>query len=172
MNPDIDLRIASLEKALRDVILPAIPPDQRLARDQVGLLLGHLGVLGAHWKYALRFELEVHDELAALAATLAPQLGDAALRAAIDDQLARDDTLRRDDYDAVSAARRALASLVDRAILDGHATGAIDPHVQQAVLDYAARRAARERCWHQGSGLDPDASALPPLASLFAPPGR
>ena len=37
MNPDLDLRLKSVLKALTDVILPALPADERMAREQARL---------------------------------------------------------------------------------------------------------------------------------------
>jgi hypothetical protein len=71
MLPNIDLRIGNLVKALEQVILPALPASQRLARDQVRLVIGHLRMLGGQWKTALRYEEISFEELAALARDLA-----------------------------------------------------------------------------------------------------
>ncbi|MGB1906325.1 MAG: hypothetical protein ACPHN3_03275, partial [Spongiibacter sp.] len=45
MNPSQSLRVSTMMRALQDSIMPAIGDDQPLAREQAGLLLGHLAAL-------------------------------------------------------------------------------------------------------------------------------
>ena len=168
MNPDLDLRLQSMLKALSDVILPAIPVDQSLARDQAKLVMGHLTVIAAHWKHALNYELEN----LCLACELAGELAGMGLANALGDELsaavAQAEALERSDYDAVSAAHRALKRIIDGVISADHSRAPMPPALMTAVLRYSARRAMRERIWHRGAGLDPDTAKLPPIASLFA----
>ncbi|MCB1748847.1 MAG: hypothetical protein KDK06_16840 [Gammaproteobacteria bacterium] len=167
MNPDIDLRLKSLEKALGDVILRAIPEHERLARDQVNLVLGHLGIIARHWKYALRYELDTLAGLHALAGRLRPFADDLALVQALDTARGAAEAVDRADYDAVSAAQRTLGAAIDRVIAADYTTAPMPPAMRDIVLDYFATQAPRERTWHQGSGLDPDAAGLPAIESLF-----
>jgi hypothetical protein len=167
MNPDIDLRLKSLEKALGDVIARALPEHERMAHDQIKLVLGHLGIIGRHWKYALRYELATLGAMNRLAGRLRPFASDAALAQALDAARAAADTVARDDYDAVSAAQRALGTAVDRVIAAGYTTDPMPAALRDILLDHFAVQAARERIWHQGSGLDPDAADLPAVATLF-----
>ncbi len=172
MNPDIDLRLRSVMKALSDVILPALPAEERLARDQTQLVMGHLAIIAEQWQYALKFELdnlalscELARELAALNADAGP--GD-DLSAA----LAVATTVSSSDYQAVSHAHRALKAVIDGLLTAGQADTAMPPSMLAAVLRYNQRRAPRERIWHRAAGLDPDAAQLPAIGTLFEhPPG-
>lgn len=167
MNPDIDLRLESVTKALTDVILPALPQDQRFARDQLGLVLGHLRIIATHWQYALRYELACCDALCGLARDLAGLIDDPALSDALDTAVAQTARVDRADYTAVSAALRALGTVLDRTIGADHTNGPLDPRLTQAVIAYARAAASRERVWHRDSGLDPDAPVLPSIETLF-----
>lgn len=170
MNPDIDLRLKSVEKALTDVIARAVPKSEKLARDQLELVVGHLRVIGAHWKHALRYELGTLDALAALGGRLR-DFADADARVTLDEALAAAGTVDRADFERVSAAQRKLAGALDRVIAANYTTAPMPTALRDAVLDHYAWAAARERVWHQGSGLDPDAATLPPLATLFGEGG-
>ncbi len=170
MNPDIDLRLRSIDKALDDVIARVIPADETMARDQLALVRAHLRVIGTHWKYALRYELGTLDALLALARRLAAWASSAAgevLAAAQAAAVAVD----RADYDQVSAAQRALAAAIDAVIAAEDASAPMPAGLRAAVLAHYAWAAPRERAWHQGSGLDPDAPSLPAIADLFAADG-
>ena len=53
MLPDIDLRLTNTIKALSDVVLPALPTGEALAREQAQLAIAHLGLVQQQWKAAL-----------------------------------------------------------------------------------------------------------------------
>lgn len=168
MNPDISLRLKSIEKALTDVIARALPAHEQLARDQLNLIVGHLRIIDEHWRYALRYELGTLDQLLTLAAQLRP-FGDAALQSRLDEACQSAGAVDRTDFDQVSAAQRALAAALDRMIAADDSTAPIPPGLRDAVLAHFARAAPRERAWHHASNLDPDPDSLPPVSSLFTP---
>ncbi|MBK8958965.1 MAG: hypothetical protein IPM80_11145 [Proteobacteria bacterium] len=168
MNPDLDLRLKSVLKALTDVILPALPADERMAREQARLVLGHLDIIAAQWKHALKLELSNLALACELASDLAGMNYDSTLGDDLIAALAAAAEVDRGDYDAVSHAHRALKAVIDRLLAPHHAER-LTPAMTAAVLRYNARRAERERIWHGAAGLDPDASRLPPIAALFEP---
>lgn len=170
MNPDIDLRLRAIDKALDDVIARVIPAGEAMARDQLALVRAHLRVIGTHWKYALRYELGTLDALLVLARRVenwaVPAGGEALLAA-----MAVAAVVDRADYDQVSAAQRALAAAIDAVIAAEYTLTPMPSALRQAVLEHYAWAAPRERAWHQGSGLDPDAPSLPAIAGLFSTEG-
>ena len=167
MNPDLDLRLKSVMKALSDVVLPALPAGERMARDQVNLALGHLAIIAEQWPYALRFELAALDESLALAAEMLGLLEDDAQVAMLESSLARAATLDREDYADVAAFHRALKDELAQAVEVGAGARPLSGALIDAVLCHNARRAPRERSWCRASGLDPDGPRLPPLRTLF-----
>lgn len=166
MNPDIDLRLKSVEKALTDVIARAVPEDEQLARDQVNLVVGHLREIAAHWKYALRYELGSMDALRQLADDVAAH-ATTETRRTLTAACAAVDVVDREDFDRVQEAQRNLGAALDRVISADHVTDPMPQPLLDAVLEYYAGAGRRERVWHQGSGLDPDAASLPSRDSLF-----
>lgn len=166
MNPDIDLRLKSVEKALIDVIARAIPEGEQLARDQLELVVGHLRLVGAHWKHALRYELGTLDAMCALADGLRPY-ADENTGPSLDAARGAADAVDRTDFDRVSTVQRALCTAVDDVIAAGYTTAPMPKRLRDLVLDYYAHAAPRERVWHQSSKLDPDAAELAPIESLF-----
>jgi len=168
MNPEIDLRLKSVLKALSEVILPALPAGERMARDQTNLVIGHLSIIAEQWKHALNFELENLALASGLAAELAGMTLDARLGDDLIAALAAADEVDRNDYDAVSAVHRGLKTVIDRLIADDYRSTPMPPAMRDAVLRYNQRRATPERIWHRGAGLDPDGASLPPIAALFA----
>ena len=141
----------SLLKALSDVILPALPASERVARDQANLVIGHLTIIAEQWQHALEFELENLAQACVLAGELAGMNFDSALGDDLKAALSAAETVDRSDYQVVTEIHRVLKGVIDRLIAADH------------------RRAPRERVWHRAAGLDPDAASLPSIASLFRP---
>ncbi len=166
MLPNIDLRIANMVKALEQVILPALPRDQRLARDQAMLVAGHLRMLGDQWKAALRYERISLDALAGLARDLIPA-APAALGRRLEDALTAAQGCDRESVIALEQANIALGHAVDAVILGGEAHTPLPQASIDAILDYALRHARRERTWFKRNGLDPDRGDLPDLAAML-----
>jgi hypothetical protein len=159
MLPSIDLRIQNLIKALSQVVIPAIDPENALAREQAQLTIAHLHLIAAQWQKAPVFEAQSLSALRALAERLvAVSAGGAeTLRAAagLRAQLDR-------PYDELG---RAVDRLIVAAAADGDAgfRAALD----EAVLDYGAKQAFRERVWFAGSALDPDVAELPSIDAML-----
>ena len=48
MNPTIELRVKTMIRALNEIIIPAVDENNALAKEQAGLLVGHLQALLLH----------------------------------------------------------------------------------------------------------------------------
>ena len=68
MIPSIDDRLASVIRALSDLILPALPPGAGLAIEQAHLSIGQLQIIHAQLGAAPAFENEEADDAVALGA--------------------------------------------------------------------------------------------------------
>lgn len=163
MLPDIDLRLANTLKALTEVVLPALPADAPLAREQAELAIAHLGVVAQQWKHALAFELESLDAACRLARGLAEAAGEATHAAALTAQLERAAGIDRMRYDAVATAHRELVAVIAEVITEDRAANPLAARITEHVLAYAERQALRERAWFAACGLDPDRDSLPSL---------
>lgn len=170
MLPNIDLRIANMIKALEQVILPALPSEQRLARDQALLVSGHLRMLAGQWKSALRYEQVSLDDLSALAEVL---LSDAPtpLGERLETALAEAKACDRACITALESVNIVLGRAVDTAILGGQDHLPLSQNAIDAVLGYSQRHARRERTWFQANNLDPDREALPAIDAMLAEAG-
>lgn len=166
MLPNIDVRIANLIKAMEQVVLPALPKSERLARDQAMLVVGHLRMISGQWKSALRFEQVTLDALTDLAeklagivaAPFAGQLADAAKAAR---------TADRGSIDGLEQAYNALGTVIDDVILGGPNHVALPQAAIDALFDYGSRQARVERTWFKAIGFDPDRAELPEIADVL-----
>lgn len=167
MLPNIDLRIANMTKALEQVILPALPREQRLARDQAMLVIGQLRMISQQWKSALRYEALSLDELVVLARALASE-APASIGEPLEAALAVAQDCDRTSITALEQASIALGHAVDAAILGGAEHLPLSPAATDAVLDYGLRHARRERTWFKANQMDPDQGDLPDIEAMLA----
>jgi hypothetical protein len=166
MLPDIDLRLSNTIKALSDVVLPALPAGEALAREQAQLAIAHLGLVQQQWKAALAFESNSLAAACRLAdALLALLRGDpqgAPLLAA----RAHAAAVNRFDYGAVERAHRELLAALAGIVADYRSEEPLPAALLDAVLAYGEAQARRERRWFAACGLDPDRDQLPPLPEV------
>lgn len=165
MLPNIDVRLANCIKALEQVVIPSLPEDERMAREQALLVIGHLRMIGEQWKHALRFETASLEAMSALARSIA--VSDPGFGGELADALAASEAIDRRDIDAVEAAICRVGAAIDQAILGGDGTAALSPTAVSAILDYGEKQALRERTWFKLCGLDPDAGELPAIEAVL-----
>ena len=159
MSPNVDERIASIVRALSEVILPHLPPEASLAQEQVHLCIGHLQILRAQIDDVPAFERGELDDALALAAELSGGVTGgsdtgAALSAlsraaakACDENLppAQVRAIRREVLDAVDA-------LVKAAAIDGTTAGR--SFLTSAILRHEHARTLKDRQWFAPFGFD------------------
>lgn len=170
MMPSIELRLATMVRALEEVIVPAIAPGNDLAREQAQLLIAHLGLLGQHWQRAHRYDdlscvamLALAHRLATAAAGGTQTVAAAAALSAV---------IQSHDIDMQdSAARQAsLAAAIDGLVsacgLDG--APAFRALLFSAIADHGAAQAERDRVWFAGCGMDPDSASFASIDEMLA----
>lgn len=167
MLPNIDLRISNIIKAMEQVLLPALPADQRLARDQAMLIIGQLSMIADQWKHAAAYERLTLDDLRGLATQLLPAAQGPA-KDALTQQIAATDNCDANDVDALESANIALGRAVDAVILGDDGTHDLPAECVEAILAYGDRHAHAERIWFKGNRLDPDQKDLPEIEELLA----
>jgi hypothetical protein len=163
MTPSIDIRLASMIRAMTDVIGPAIEPGNNLAREQAALMVGQLQMIAAQWRRVSPYARACLDDLRETAAGFDVQGGPLSREASR--KLAT--TLAEDWPDPEAqylAASRALEEMV-RAIADDGAPP-FAKSFEQSALQFGLRQARRDRAWFAMSGFDIDADALPSLSQL------
>jgi hypothetical protein len=157
MNPSVDDRLASIVRALTYIVLPALPDDAGLAKEQTQLAIGHLQILRAQLDAAPGFEAEELSDARALgAALLVGGKGGAgtdaalhALRAALEQPVGA-------EHPRQSRLRIAKATeeLQRKTALDG------DPGYRasssEVLLRLQTERATKDRKWFALMGFDTD----------------
>ena len=170
MLPGIDLRLQNVIKALQEVVLPAIPPDHRLARDQAMLAIGHLGLFASQWRHAARFEHGSLLNMIALGKTFLAEPTahlDERSHLALVAVLAKADATNPSDLTAIEQLIAECGTLLDDIIVNAGRPGLLPQRVIDAVLTYGQRQARRERVWFSGTRLDPDTKDLETIEKML-----
>lgn len=171
------IQIQSILKAMTDVVLPAIDPDNKLAQEQVRLIMGTLTLMSQQIPMQFRFDcdelarlIEFSHELRRLAKggsetqSAAHALDDvtAAASGALDRAKATPEEIER----YVLGLRSATGSVVTQVYRDGDASS--QDRVQKAVLAMSREQLLRDRSWLMSQGWEPDAKLVPAIETLLA----
>lgn len=179
LRPEIQLKGAI--KALTDVVIPAVDPDNKLAQEQVRLVLGTLQIVANRMHLLYRYDRHEIERLTVLARELGRfgETGDGngeATRAAAD-RLSRAGHQGGDVLDRARAEPselettiRSLREAISGFIRAVHADGrAHVPEVRRAVLVAAKEQLDRERAWVLAHGFESDPDSVAGLETLIDP---
>jgi hypothetical protein len=166
MTPSIEIRLESVIHGLRDVIFPAINPDEALAVEQSGLILAQLTMLLQQLPYAGRYHQLCRDDARTTAAAIVQDAAGGPRSKAAADALAvlldsADTAEPHADYLALAGGISDLTNAVAEDAEPKWRT-----HVNAAVLAFSIRQNRRERVWFKDAGFDPNPAELPDIATL------
>ncbi|MFW2830315.1 hypothetical protein [Sphingomonas sp. ID0503] len=163
MIPDLDLQLQVVLKALRDTVMPAIEPAQRMAVEQLGLSIATLAMVRARLPYAAAREWQDLSDAVALA------------KAVASDRLARSITHGEallakvcPEPRALTAARQAILTEVSAEVND--AQGDRAEALMRIVIEKSKPSTDLARAWSKVAGFEPDPAEVPELESLLAKP--
>jgi hypothetical protein len=152
MTPSIDERLASVIRALTDVILPSLTPEAALAAEQAHLSIGQLQIIRAQIDAAPAFEAEELEDARSLAAALAGSISGgpatAAALAGIGSALAGTGSVR----EARTAINGSVAVLVRAVATDGDK--GMRERLSETIVALQQPRIAKDRQWFAPFGFD------------------
>ncbi len=152
MIPSVDDRLASVVRALTDVIAPSLPPEAALAQEQLQLAVGHLMILRAQLDTTPGYEAEEADDARALGQLLlSAGSGDVQTSAAL--------TALKSAVDAKSSPREsriaihtAIDMLVKATAVDG--TPGFRAQIGDIIITHQTPRTMKDRKWFEPMGFD------------------
>ena len=152
MIPNVDDRLASVMRALTEVVLPHLPPEASLAQEQVQLAVGHLQILRAQLDSLPGYEQEeladareLGEALVVCRGAAETQAAQAALASAVAAQGAQHRTL-------LKAINQAIEALVHAVGTDGDP--ASKAQLSATILKHEHARAQKDRQWYAPFGFD------------------
>lgn len=175
MRPDI--QIQSILKAMTDVVLPAIDPNNQLAQEQAKLCMGLLDLMARQLPLQYRFDCDELTRLVALSKRLLTLAGanlatPGILASLTQDTDCADDVLTRaraephEVLSAIRALRATTSTLVREACAHREAGPTLE--LERAVLDASREQLLRDRSWVLAQGWEADPQAMPAIETLIA----
>ena len=170
------IQLDSMIKAMTEVVLPAVDPNNQLAREQAQLVLGMLHLMAARLPWQFHFDIDALDRAVNLSSFILENSdGGSATQHALKDLkqasegasgvLARASVSPDKLEETLLELRAKTSSVVDALWTDGE----IDcrDSIARAVLDAAREQTTRERAWFAPQGWDNPAEAPLPLEGLL-----
>lgn len=171
------LQIQTVIKAMLDVILPAVDPNNRMAQEQAGLVVGMLNLLAQRLPLAYRYDCVELSRLLEFAENLRSKT--AGIRAASEslESLAAsarvgEDVLERAKAEpseleqAVFDLREKIGALIQAAYAEADGP-AVLKSIGATVLEASREQLLRERVWVIGQGWESKPDELPSLETLI-----
>lgn len=175
MRPEI--QIASIIKAMKDVVIPAIAPDNRPAIEQSQLIIGLLSLLSSQLPVQFRFD---RDELARLSASAAAlhdiAAGEADIRTSAETlasaQARAADIVNRCTVEPadLTASVRELRAAISETLRELAGTTNVEAQLQaeRIVLEMSREQLLRDRSLMKLQGWEADPAKLPAIETLLA----
>jgi hypothetical protein len=157
MIPTIDERVASIVRALTDVVLPSLPPEAGLAMEQVQLSIGQLQIIRAQLDAAPAFETEELSDAMAIGKALGGLAGGADTKRALSAldasvSAAGQAAAPADIRDARDAIHEAVTAVIGAVAADGD--DASRSAIGKIILDHERPRVLKDRRWSAPFGFD------------------
>lgn len=177
LRADIQLRAAI--KALTDTISPSIDAENKLAVEQLAMVIGALKFVEEHLPLQFRFDCDELKRLLTLAATLEGaaegQRGDDMLedvRRAAKAGMCVFDRARADPSDVLAAVRDLRAACGAATTVSVRSENAVVREaVSNAVLAYSKEQTLRDRSWLLALGFEGPDAGIPSITELLAVDG-
>ncbi|AIT81467.1 hypothetical protein JI59_17635 [Novosphingobium pentaromativorans US6-1] len=138
------------------MVMPALPKEASLAREQVELVIGHLQITLAQYDQTPGFERQEAEDFRDLAATVVSLAkGGSSTTATVDAlQKALDASIDLAALEQTAVIQKALDDVLIALEADG--TCEAQSAVRTRVLEVAAHRADVDRRWFSLMGFDPE----------------
>ncbi|MBS0370529.1 MAG: hypothetical protein JSS57_15150 [Proteobacteria bacterium] len=175
MRPEI--QITSVIKAVKDVLIPAIAPNNKLAVEQAQLVIGLLSLLASQLPLQFRFDRDELSRLLATAEALGKIRSDNPALANAMNQLATSrlagagvlQHCQLDPAELVGCVRE-LREKVGAVVTAAAGSDDLDVqlHIEKLVLEMSKEQLLRDRSLVKAQGWEPDPAALPDIGALLA----
>lgn len=155
MNPSNQLRLATMIRAIQESIMPAIREDAPLAKEQAGLLMGHLAAM-------MQQDGQEHAVVAReweLLAELAGKLLDAA-----EGDSALTESAEKARTALAASDATALSFAVEAMLANTEAGASFKVASAKLAMTYAKAHTNLGRAWFMPMGFDGPSAALPSVS--------
>ena len=172
-----EIQIQAMIKAMVDVVLPAVDPEQKMAQEQARLVIGTLGLIASRLPVAYRFDRDQLDRYVSLSRELvALDKADGGGQT-----VSKLESLAERGADVLQRARAEPAELestvfdlraeVSSLLQSLHKSSSPEKwnKVNRLILDASRMEIDRERALVVAMGFEPKPGSIPPIESLLPP---
>ncbi|WP_404477952.1 hypothetical protein [Novosphingobium sp. BL-52-GroH] len=173
MVPDTRMRLATILKALNDIVGPAIPAEATFVHEQLALICKSLAIAIDHSAHEYAFVVcDAADVMSLARDLLAVMAEDFPGRTQLADLVARGEKVvpgSMPDHIGLEGFLRELKLAIETTTADLFT----DPEdgrlrqMQRLILDHGDRQTLRERSWTIATGFESDARNIPPIEVLL-----
>lgn len=170
------LQIQTVIKAMTDVVFPAVDPNNKLAQEQAGLVIGMLHLVAQRLPLMYRYDRDELSRFLALAETLQNEAkklpgATAALHALATSADVGENVLDRaqaepSELEAASFELREKIGALITAIYAETDTASLS-HISAIVTAHAKEQLLRERSWLIAQGWEADPKTIPAIETLI-----
>lgn len=165
IKPELALQAAL--KSLTEVIAPALDPADRMAQEQIGLVIGLLTLVETRLPIAFAYDCDELARLIGLAETIGSAAASQSLAHALGEgaaTLARAQASPHDVEQAIGRLRTEIGRVAGELAMQRHdaARAAV-----RAILDASSAQLLSERSWVLMQGWESNPESLPALETLI-----
>jgi hypothetical protein len=165
IRPELALQAAL--KSLTEVIAPALDPADKMAQEQIGLVIGLLTLVKTRLPIAFAYNCDELVRLVGLAETIGPAAASQSLAHTLGEgaaTLARAQASPHDVEHAIDRLRTEIGRVAGELAMQRHDAARV---AVRAILDASSAQLLRERSWVLMQGWETDPGSLPLLETLI-----
>jgi hypothetical protein len=165
IRPELALQAAL--KSLTEVIAPALDPADKMAQEQIGLVIGLLTLVKTRLPIAFAYNCDELVRLVGLAETIGPAAASQSLAHALGEgaaTLARAQASPHDVEHAIDRLRTEIGRVAGELAMQRHDAARV---AVRTILDASSAQLLRERSWVLMQGWETDPGSLPLLETLI-----
>ncbi len=167
-----DLALQAVLKSLTEVIAPSVDPHDKMAREQVSLVIGLLTLIADRLPHTHAYDCDELGRLIQLAQNIVPAADSQALSSAIDGGIVVLERAKASPGDLVATIAALRSAIGDAAAGLASRKDTIGRAAVRALLDASSAQLLRERSWVLMQGWENDPSSIPEIETLIAGPGE
>lgn len=164
-----ELALQAVLKSLTEVIAPAIDRGDKMAQEQIGLVVGLLTLISTRLPDAFAYDCDELARLIELAKQIAPAAGSDELEAAVERGAGTWERALVSPADLTAAIEDLRGVIGNAASRLPSRTDASARDATRAVLRAASEQLLRERSWVLMQGWESEPATVPDLEALLAP---
>ncbi|MBB4633301.1 hypothetical protein [Sphingosinicella soli] len=167
-----ELALQAVLKSLTEVIAPSVDPHDKMAQEQVSIVIGLLTLISDRLPHTHAYDCDELGRLVYLAQDIAQAADSEALSFTLDRGIVVLERAKASPGDIVAAIAALRSAIGEIAAGLASRKDAIGRAAVRALLDASSTQLLRERSWVLMQGWENDPSTVPEIEALIAGTGE